>query len=162
MILSTPSPSGSGCIGRSVTSQQRIPNNLAIGEALGKFYQTCSQRIVHVMSAGLAHTHACDPTLDPWFLPKLESSKAFAPTMESILFDEVIIKWAKELNTQVLLEEAGGLVSKAKVCGFDGLVILHGAIKNYLGNYFSEVLYYAHPSYYGMIVALIELKKHKY
>jgi len=162
MILSTPSPSSSSSAGRSVTSQQRIPKNLAIGEALGNFYQTCSQRIVHVVSGDLSHTHAYDLTLDPWYLPRLSNIKSFAPTMESKLFDEAIIKWAKELNTQALLEEAGGLVSKALACGFDGIVILHGAIKNYLGNFFSEVLYYAHPTYFGMIVALMELKKHKY
>jgi len=180
IILTTPAPIGSSSVLKSPTNLKRVPFNLTLGEGLEKFYQSCSQRIVHVVSGDLAHTHGCEPTLDTWFLPHFDSpstldpwyqpepqlqpqlkhSAALVPTLEAKLFDEAILKWVKELNAQVLVEEAAGLVGKALACGFDGILLLHGIIKNNLGDFSSEALYCANPTYYGMIVAFFERKKH--
>jgi aromatic ring-opening dioxygenase LigB subunit len=64
-----------------------------------------------------------------------------------------VCRWAATLDPRPLVREAAALANDAKSCGYTGLVTLQGMLEA-AGDWESRLLTYAHPTYYGMMVAV--------
>jgi len=126
-----------------------VPELLRVGESMGRWLQSFPGRAAFVVSADLAHTHGWGG-YEPY-----GSSPAAEP------FDEACGAWASTLDPAPLLKTASSLADDALSCGFTGMVMLHGALTaggGGIAQWTPTLLAAAHPTYYGMMVALMELR----
>lgn len=125
-------------------SPSMVPELLELGKSIRDWADTRPERIALLISSDLSHTHRAD---GPYGY-----SNASAP------FDDAVGKWAKDpvTNEASLLVEAASLQNEAKACGFTGLVMLHGAIKDL--NFQSHLLANFNATYYGMMVSTFHRK----
>ncbi|XP_033634982.1 protein TTE1956-like [Asterias rubens] len=133
MIISQPSR-------RYNQSVQMIPELLHLGASLHQKLLLLRQRVVVIISADLAHTH------------DKNGPYGFSPSAEP--FDQACSQWAATLDEEALLKTAAGYVNSALSCGYTGMVMLHGLMREAsLSSWSSKVYANYHPSYYGMMVA---------
>ncbi|CAE7217422.1 unnamed protein product [Symbiodinium sp. CCMP2592] len=133
-------------------SDSMVPELLRLGSATADFLEALPQRVVWIVSADLAHTHLAS---GPY---------GYCPCAQP--FDDAVVRWARDLPSEsaaeaLLHEGRGWQRAGAASCGFTGLVAAHGAmahISNLTGlpTWRGQVLAYAHPTYYGMMVARFE------
>ncbi|CAE7825437.1 unnamed protein product [Symbiodinium microadriaticum] len=133
-------------------SDSMVPELLRLGSATADFLEALPQRVAWIVSADLAHTHLAT---GPY---------GYCPCAQP--FDDAVVRWAKDLPAEsaaeaLLHEGRGWQRAGAASCGFTGLVAAHGAmaqISNLTGQptWRGQVLAYAHPTYYGMMVARFE------
>jgi len=125
---------------------EMIPELFQIGKNLKDFFAEMQERVVVVISADLAHTHAHSVKDHPTPFGLNENAEVMDSTLE---------KWARTLDVDLLHEEAAKYVS-TYVCGFTGFVTLSGIIS--AATWTPRVLARAHPTYYGMMVATFHPK----
>jgi aromatic ring-opening dioxygenase LigB subunit len=110
-----------------------------------------TKRIAVVISGDLSHYHSHDP----------KAPYPFDPS--STVFDGFIKDWAmldrnpstEEKSSQTLLKDAMAVSDSAGSCGYTGLVMLHGMLRELVldGYSFKNNFYeYAAPTYFGMTV----------
>ena len=116
---------------------EMIPEIQILGKQLIDYYSKLESDIVLIISGDLSHTHSKN------------SHFGFRPEAEQL--DNLIIKWIKKEDSSILIDEAPHLLENALCCGFAGLVILNEYLKQ--TNVQSTVHSYAHPTYYGMLIA---------
>lgn len=155
LLLSQPSR-------RRTDSVSMIPELRALGGALFKTLDAWALRVAVVISADLAHTHLAS---GPYGF-----SPAAAP------FDAACGRWAQTLDSHWLTAEAVQYVDRALSCGFTGLVMLDGLLQAAVAErppakrrpqnhpvrdpsnpgprWVPALLAIAHPTYYGMMVAV--------
>ena len=109
---------------------------LALGYNLNDFFDNLSLRVVVIVSADLAHTHG--DGMHYKFSDKAE------------IFDQAIENWAKTLDINFLLNDAGSVYDESHCCGFTGFLILQGLLENL--DVKKEVLSREKITYFGMIV----------
>jgi len=132
---------------RNIDPVKMIPELLQLGSDLFDMINSLSENVAIIISSDLAHTHQAD---GPY---------GYSPAAEP--FDRDCGAWAGTLNGKYLTEDAAGLVKEALSCGYTGLVTLHGALeraavvanKSNTDYWNNTMLYNAHPTYYGMMVA---------
>lgn len=138
---------------RRKTGAQMVPELLQVGADIAQFFEQIPEKVVVIISSDLAHTHSAD---GPYGY-----SEAAQP------FDDAIGQWISDIdaNANSLLVTARDLSSKALSCGFTGLVMLHGMLKQVaiIGHrtkadvpfdkmWNSTLLCNFHPTYFGMAV----------
>lgn len=116
-----------------------IPYMQDFGEKLWTALEQCSERIVVVISADLAHTH------DP------DGPYGFSPAAQP--FDDAVAAWATTLNSTMLTKTAAAFAPKALSCGFTGLVMFDALLHCNGVAWKPTLCTISHPSYYGMMVA---------
>ena len=121
-------------------SVSMIPELLEIGDLLYNYFENLSYRTLIIVSADLAHTH-------------LNPVQPYPPCECATTFDNACTNWAITLNSSSLLIDAAAVVDDALSCGYTGMVILHGIISNRNPKFIPQLLAYAAPTYYGMLVA---------
>lgn len=95
-----------------------IPELLEMGNLLYTYFQQLTNvRTFVIVSADLAHTH-------------LNPVQPYPPCPCAVTFDTACQVWASSLNETALLETAAGVVDEALSCGYTGMVILHGMIRD--------------------------------
>ncbi|KAJ3038100.1 hypothetical protein HDV00_000983 [Rhizophlyctis rosea] len=150
IIVSLPTPFGGTSLVRSQSAKERIDQNLLLGDQLARFLYWQPHRSVIVSSSNLAHSHPTLPDIHPYFLPDPKWSLPISDS--AAVFDAIVEKWATSLNGNILVVDAGNLVSRAISCGFDGCVVLHGVMKyEGLEKFFPTVWTRHRPSYVGMM-----------
>ncbi|XP_038073874.1 uncharacterized protein LOC119741974 [Patiria miniata] len=121
-------------------SVQMIPELLHLGAVLHDQLLLLQKRIVVLISADLAHTH--------------DKNGPYGYSTAAEPFDQACSLWASTLDEAALVSTAAQYVNKALSCGYTGLVMLHGLMKEAsLDNWMPKVYGNYHPSYYGMMVA---------
>lgn len=137
--------------------EERKNSLLQFGASIRDFFEKIEERVVFVVSGDLSHTHPTNckiPLYLPnplWNLPQLKE--------ESSLFDSLIEKWANTKDEEVLLEKAIEVDKVALSCGLQGIIILHGTLKEDLQTWRSKVFVNIAPTYFGMIVCLFTKSK---
>jgi len=110
-----------------------------------------TRRIAVVISGDLSHRHSSDP----------QAPYPYDPS--SALFDEAIKEWGmidrssstEAESDKLLLEKASAVSDSAGSCGYTGIIMLHGMLRELVkcGYEFNNKFYkYAAPTYFGMIV----------
>lgn len=67
------------------------------------------------------------------------------------MFDSLIEKWANTKDEEVLLEKAIEVDKVALSCGLQGIIILHGTLKEDLQTWRSKVFVNIAPTYFGIL-----------
>ena len=124
-----------------------IPELLKLGRSIRHWADSRPERIAILISADLSHTH------------RLEGPYGYSNA--SAIFDAAVGKWANDpvANEDALLRIAASLQSRAMACGFTGLVMLHGAIRDDVSLFESNMLANYNATYYGMMVATFLRRK---
>eukprot|EP00879_Flechtneria_rotunda_P018676 GHRR01019599.1.p1 GENE.GHRR01019599.1~~GHRR01019599.1.p1 ORF type:complete len:407 (-),score=88.75 GHRR01019599.1:2010-3230(-) len=139
MIVSLPPPHG---------NRRGMVNDLTnMGNLLAQFLeQPNAPGTLILVSADLAHTH--------W------ANGPYGVSMAAQLFDDAMQAWVQTGCRSELLERAASYMDIAKTCGFMGSTILHGLLTKLEGQqghcltaWQGHVSAYAHPTYFGMMVA---------
>ena len=115
-----------------------IPELLELGRAMRRLIDTSDRRVLVVMSGDLAHTHSA------------EGPYGYSAAAEP--FDLAVGEWGRSLDVRHLRRDAAALVTDAKVCGWGGLLTMHGLLERDLAAWKSQVHALAHPTFYGMMV----------
>ncbi|MHA1967289.1 MAG: hypothetical protein ACW964_05765 [Candidatus Hodarchaeales archaeon] len=118
-------------------AKEMIPELLNLGSSLIDYFDKSEKRIIALISGDLAHSHSHDG-------PYKFSEKAEE-------FDQIIEKWVKTGNKNLLLSRAKDVLDEALCCGFPGLIILQGLLEKV--ELKRKFFIRAHPTYYGMLVA---------
>jgi aromatic ring-opening dioxygenase LigB subunit len=108
-----------------------------LGQSLINFYSKGKSNVILLISGDLSHTHSKN------------SHFGFQPEAEQL--DNLIIQWIENQDSSLLIDQAPKLLHKGLCCGFAGLVILDEYLKQ--TKIHSTIHSYAHPTYYGMVVA---------
>lgn len=135
-----------------------------LGRTIYSYIKSVSnERVFLLVSGDLSHVHGCDPNLHPRYQgsPLLGSDPDVAEE-----FDSRIVQWAEQLfqneenvtpaNQILQSSDVQSLVVPAKVCGFAGINVMQGCLGEAAVNnlqWIGQVFGYAHPTYYGMVVA---------
>jgi len=141
-------------IGQPATTRTIILEQFgaAISQYLAQNRQSY-KRVVMVISSDLSHHHSALPS----------SPYPYDPSAP--VFDNLITQWAKLDRTgttseskasELLVKNAGAIKDSAGSCGYNGLLMLNGLIKNAVGKNckFSSKFYeYAAPTYFGMMAS---------
>ncbi len=111
------------------------------GTLLGKFCQAENSDFWIIISGDLAHTH------------QKESIYGYSSTSEE--FDKLVKGWLSSRlsdtkSSESILDKADQIVNQALSCGYLGIYMLDGLLNE---SYTLDELFYASPTYFGMIVA---------
>jgi aromatic ring-opening dioxygenase LigB subunit len=131
---------------RRMNMNSLIDELLVIGKGMYHFCQehesVRDKRVAVVISGDLAHTHASD---GPYGLSECAQK-----------FDSIIEQWVQTQKSDLLIDSALQVVTDAKSCGYSGLVMLDGLLKEANDSYESVLLSNLHPTYFGMLVAYFQ------
>jgi aromatic ring-opening dioxygenase LigB subunit len=122
---------------RYTQAKEMLPELQKIGKDIQEFFSNIDKNVIIIISADLAHTHLQN---GPYGLHK-----------DAEAFDSLIEKWVVNQTTSTLIEEALPLLDRALCCGYTGIIILNEILKKHVFNH--SVHAYAHPTYYGMLIA---------
>ena len=156
-----------------------VPENLRAGVALAEFAKRSEKRVFLLCSGDLSHRHgngACpvkktagggagEEAQDDRFLnPRYQTAD-----LDAEPFDAAMERWARNLDPNSLLQDAGAKLGTAHACGFDGCVLLQGCLARAAevledakvrttalapSRFHARVLARSHPVYFGMMVAV--------
>jgi len=132
---------------RSDDPVKMIPELLQLGADLFDLIDSFTENVAVVISSDLAHTH------------QASGPYGYSPAAEP--FDQACGAWAATVKGAYITVEAASLVNEALSCGYTGLVMLNGVLERAaeiagktVDDYWDQtMLYNAHPTYYGMMVA---------
>jgi len=126
-----------------LTEPELLVNDcLKLGKEIFEYFNLLDKKVIVITSADLAHTH--------------DKSRLNTVEDEADLFDKSIELWATNPNeNENVLLECSKIVTKYKSCGYLGIVILQGVLRQLkdIKEIKSEVLCNEHPTYFGMMVA---------
>jgi len=140
---------------RNADTEIMIPELMKLGENIFDWTESddnvSQKKIAVVISSDLSHYHSADPT-SPYPYSEFAS-----------VFDGFISEWAgmgmnsstEKESHEKLVSGAGALVNRIGTCGYTGLVTVHGLLKKAVQKGFefpATMIYYAAPTYYGMMV----------
>ena len=118
--------------------EKMVPELKKIGEVLYDTLQATDKNYYLLVSGDLAHTH--------------QDSENYKYSETAELFDKAIEEWVVTMNEEVLLKEAMKYHETALTCGYANIIILNSFLKK--GAFTSKLFKRAHPTYYGMLVAM--------
>lgn len=140
---------------RYADTEIMIPELMKLGENIFEWTESneslSNKNIAVVISSDLSHYHSADPT-SPYPYSEFAS-----------VFDGFVCEWAGiGMNSSTekesygkLVSSAGALVDRIGTCGYTGLVTVHGLLKKAVQKglqYPATMIYYAAPTYFGMMV----------
>jgi aromatic ring-opening dioxygenase LigB subunit len=122
-----------------------IPELQALGSDIVSYLHTLAEKVFVLISGDMAHTYQTDGPGPYGIHPSAQP------------FDDAVEQWAKSLNRNFLLKEAGSMLNTALACGFTGFVFLDSLMSSLKKNIKSQVFCNLHPTYYGMMVAKFDI-----
>ena len=122
-----------------------VPELRRLGAAIFREIEAWPERVAAIVSTDLAHTHL--------------ATGPYGYSPAALPFEEACGRWAATLNSSELTVVAASYVDRALSCGFIGMVLLDAMVqlagRGRTGPWVPRLMARAHPTYYGMMVALM-------